>query len=161
MSQKLEAIAVLIHPKIKGHIIFRESSKSNNVLVDVNVSGLAPGKHGFHIHESGNLLEDCKSCKGHFNPFNKNHGGPKSKERHVGDLGNITADSNGNVKITLSDHLISLRDKKRNIIGRSVIIHDKEDDLGKGGNPESLITGNAGARSVSYTHLTLPTILLV
>ena len=148
MSQKLEAIAVLIHPKIKGNITFRESSKSDNILIDVNVSGLKPGKHGFHIHESGNLLEDCKSCKGHFNPFNKNHGGPKSKERHVGDLGNITADNNGNVKITLSDNLISLRNKKTNIIGRSVIIHDKEDDLGKGGNEESLKTGNAGARLV-------------
>ena len=148
MSQKLEAIAVLAHPTIKGTIVFRESSKSDNIMIDLDISGLKPGKHGFHIHETGNLLDKCKECKAHFNPFNKNHGGPKSKERHVGDLGNIIADKNGKVKTTFSDHQISLRDTKRNIIGRSVIIHDKEDDLGKGGDEESLRTGNAGARLV-------------
>ena len=148
-TKKVSGISVLHQNKnnIEGTITFEEL-EGERVKVKYEVTGLTDGKHGFHIHESGNLLEDCKSCKGHFNPFNKNHGGPKSKERHVGDLGNITADNNGNVKITLSDNQISLRDKKTNIIGRSVIIHDKEDDLGKGGNEESLKTGNAGARLV-------------
>ena len=79
---------------IKGSIEFTESSRSNNIIIDIHLSGIKPGKHGFHIHETGNLLDDCKSCKSHFNPFGKNHGGPKSIERHVGDLGNLKANLN-------------------------------------------------------------------
>ena len=66
--------------------------------------------------------------------------------RHVGDLGNITADSAGKCQMKFSDKQISLRDFQRSIIGRSVVIHAKPDDLGRGGDEESLKTGNAGAR---------------
>ncbi len=64
--------------------------------VEINLKGLGKNKeHGFHIHEAGNLLDGCGSCKAHFNPYKKDHGGPKSKERHIGDLGNIITDSKG------------------------------------------------------------------
>ena len=146
MSNKLiEAIAVIKEKKCKGLIIFREL-KNKKVEIEVNLNSLKPGLHGFHIHEAGNLAEGCKSCCSHFNPTNTTHGGPNSKIRHVGDLGNILADKNGNCKYRFTDHLIKLRGFKYNIIGRSVVIHEFEDDLGEGGNAESLKTGNAGSR---------------
>jgi Cu-Zn family superoxide dismutase len=63
----------------------------------------------------------------------------------VGDLGNIQTDSEGNAKYVFYDNIISLRGKT-NIIGRGLIIHADTDDCGKGSNPDSLITGNAGKR---------------
>lgn len=74
------------------------------------------------------------------------HGAPKDEIRHVGDLGNVKADSTGLAKTIFSDTLISLVGS-RSIIGRGVIVHQDIDDLGKGGNPDSLKTGNAGARA--------------
>ena len=48
-------------------------------------------------------------------------------------------------KTKMCDKLIKLRGKY-SIIGRSIVIHEDEDDLGKGGDKESTITGNAGKR---------------
>ena len=82
----------------------------------------------------------------HFNPYGTTHGSPDMKKRHVGDLGNITTSAKGEAKYTFYDNLIRLRGSKCNIIGRGLIIHEKEDDCGHGGDAESLKTGNAGKR---------------
>ena len=104
------------------------------------------GKHGFHVHEYGDLTDGCMSACAHFNPFNKNHGGRHSEERHVGDLGNIES-KNKVSKGYFYDDVISLDVKKINsIVGRAIVVHADEDDLGKGGDEESLKTGNAGKR---------------
>ena len=63
----------------------------------------------------------------------------------MGDLGNVTADAAGAVVVDLVDSMISLRGP-HSIIGRSVVIHADEDDLGRGGQSDSLTTGHAGAR---------------
>ncbi len=65
--------------------------------------------------------------------------------RHVGDLGNVQADADGNGRYEHSDtqvHLFGLY----SVIGRSCVLHKKTDDLGEGGDEESKKTGNAGAR---------------
>jgi Cu-Zn family superoxide dismutase len=64
----------------------------------------------------------------------------------VGDLGNIQSDQHGNVNHIFKDHMIKLRGTKCNIIGRGLIIHADEDDLGLGGFPDSLTTGHSGKR---------------
>lgn len=143
---KVIAIAYL-NTSIKGSIYFSEHSSSDEVSIDINLSGLPPSSQlGFHIHEAGDLSDGCTSACAHFNPFKTVHGGKDSSVRHVGDLGNIKTDSAGNCKMKFRDSMIKLRGYTQNIIGRSIVIHEKKDDLGKGGDEESLKTGNAGKR---------------
>ena len=146
MSKLIKAIAVINNKNCKGTIEFQEQSNTNKIKIIVSLENIKEGKHGIHIHETGNLSDGCKSCCAHFNPTNSVHGGPNDKIRHIGDLGNITANKNSKCNEILYDDKIKLRGTKYNIIGRSIVIHEKEDDLGKGGNKESLITGNAGSR---------------
>ena len=103
------------------------------------------GLHGFHIHKCGDLTKGCSSACEHFNPFNNNHGSLNSKNSHAGDLGNIKS-MKKLAHGTIKTNKISLINSKTNIIGRMIIVHKDEDDLGKGDNEESLVTGNAGKR---------------
>ena len=131
--------------EIKGIVEFHEI-EDDTIKISLDLSGLKPNsKHGFHVHEAGDLSDNCTSMCAHFNPCNKNHGDPKSTERHVGDLGNIQTDQNGNAKYEFYDSIIKLRGFA-NILGRGLIIHEIEDDCGNGNNIESLKTGNAGKR---------------
>jgi len=109
------------------------------------VYNLKPGFHGFHIHEYGDLTEGCKSLCMHFNPLNETHGGLHSKHRHLGDLGNIYANQEGIATVDIFESQLRL-DGLYSILGRSIVVHEKKDDLGRGGNKESLITGNSGKR---------------
>lgn len=146
-TKKIKAIAVLNGKKCKGTVNIIENKVG--VTFKVELTNMKPGLHGFHIHEAGNLEDGCMSCCSHFNPLNKEHGGPYSmdgKNRHLGDLGNIEADKNGNCNVLIYDKYLQLRGYKYNIIGRSIVVHEDEDDLGRGGNEESKKTGNAGAR---------------
>ncbi|KAL0266671.1 UNVERIFIED_CONTAM: hypothetical protein PYX00_009155 [Menopon gallinae] len=133
--------------QVGGEIYFHQADSIGPVEVTVSVFGLTPGLHGFHIHQNGNVSDNCKAAGSHFNPANKNHGSPKDAVRHAGDLGNIEADAHGFANAHIVDQEISLVDQNpRQIVGRAVVIHAKEDDLGKGNNSESLKTGNAGSR---------------
>ena len=145
-KKPISAIAVF-NDTIKGTVQFTEDFVKNQIRIDLNIKGLDSNSlHGFHVHEAGDLTDKCTSMCSHFNPYENTHGCPGMKERHVGDLGNITANNKGEAKYTFYDNIIKLRGSKANIIGRGLIIHEDEDDCGKGGNAESLKTGNAGKR---------------
>lgn len=131
--------------KIDGKINIEELP-NKGLKLNYNISGLTPGKHGFHIHEFGDLNNKCMNCGSHFNPFKKNHC-KTLKNCHLGDLGNVVADKNGIAKGSkFTPYLCLKKNKKCNVINRSIIVHDKKDDLGKGKNEESKKTGNAGKR---------------
>ena len=135
------AIAV-VKPN-QGHTVngvVKFEATAGGVKITWDLKGLAPGKHGFHIHEFGNCdCPDGKCAGGHFNPDGKKHGGPTTAERHVGDLGNIEADAKGESKGEMTDAVIALSGA-HSIVGRTVMIHEKADDL------KTDPTGDAGAR---------------
>ncbi|XP_065174229.1 superoxide dismutase [Cu-Zn] isoform X2 [Atheta coriaria] len=138
-----QATVTLSGEKVKGVVKFTKTDKG--VVVEGNVTGLTPGKHGFHVHQFGDLSNGCATTGGHFNPLKKNHGARDATERHVGDLGNIEADDKGVATISLTDHVIDL-EGDNNIIGRAIVVHEGEDDYGLGGHDDSLTTGHAGGR---------------
>ncbi|KAF7365159.1 NAD(P)-bd-dom domain-containing protein [Mycena venus] len=141
------AVAVLKGDSQATGTVTFEQQKSGVVTVKGELRNLSPSaSRGFHIHQSGDLTDGCLSAGPHFNPFSKNHGAPSDTERHVGDLGNIKTDEAGTASFEFEDSLISLNGPL-SIVGRAVVLHAGTDDLGRGNNPESLKTGNAGARA--------------
>lgn len=127
---------------IKGVIRFVQTVEG--CIVDGTVDGLEPGQHGIHIHECGDISKGCESVGEHFNPYNSIHGGPEDdiSKKHIGDLGNIEADNNGRALFRKINQFLTVSD----IIGRSLVITDKPDDLGKGNDKQSKIDGNSGKR---------------
>jgi Cu-Zn family superoxide dismutase len=118
------------------------TSHKDAVLVTVEAKGLAPGLHGFHIHEHGDCSAmDAASAGGHFNPDATPHGAAENPpaQRHLGDLGNLEAGVDGTARYERTDSLISLSGPN-SIVGKAVIVHAQADDL------TSQPTGNAGPR---------------
>ena len=127
---------------VKGSILLIQAP-GTPTLIKGTITGLQPGEHGFHIHEFGDMSDGCKSMGAHYNPDGVDHG--HLGDGHVGDLGNITADENGQAKFTIRADRVDLIGD-RSVVGRGIVVHADKDDLGKGGDDESLKTGNAGDR---------------
>jgi Cu-Zn family superoxide dismutase len=105
------------------------------VHLEVKVSGLTPGVHGFHVHEVGDCsAPDASSAKGHFNPTGKPHGS------HAGDLPDLTADANGNAQLSANVPVLELGDGPTSIMGRAFVVHADPDDH------VSQPAGNSGKR---------------
>lgn len=112
--------------KVKGKVVFIKVPDGVKIIADIE--GLAPGKHGFHIHEFGDCGGEAASAAGaHFNPTRHEHAGPDNVNRHLGDLGNLIADEQGRAHYERIDQIIQLTGSET-IVGRSIIVHEKEDD---------------------------------
>jgi len=132
---------------VAGTVVF--SAGGGSVSIAANITGLAAGLHGFHIHELGVADGDCTSAAAHYNPYGYDHAGPNATERHVGDLGNILSERDGAgtlAVVQITDDLVSLS-APHSVLGRSVVIHEGEDDLGASGDQ----AGAAGARVACCT----------
>ncbi|XP_071515503.1 superoxide dismutase [Cu-Zn]-like [Panulirus ornatus] len=136
---------------VVGTLKFQQFQPNAFVQITGNISGLTVGPHGFHVHQWGvaGASQGCKDAGGHYNPEGFNHSAPNSTERHVGDLGNIDSvddgSGSGTSLVDIKDNVISLWGRQ-SIVGRSIVVHAGEDDLGLGGTAESLKTGAAGGR---------------
>jgi len=138
-----QAVCELEHSdKVKGTILL-VSKPGKGTLIRGQITGLEPGEHGFHIHEYGDLSNGCESAGGHYNPDGTDHG--DLAQGHVGDLGNIIADDEGVADFIIKAHRVKLTGEQ-SVVGRAIVVHSGKDDLGKGGDAESLKTGNAGDR---------------
>ncbi|GAA4430777.1 MULTISPECIES: superoxide dismutase family protein [Bremerella] len=131
------AVAVLASTSgsdVKGVIMLKQ--EDGYIHLTGKVINLEPGEHGFHIHEFGDLTKaDGTAAGGHYNPEGHEHGAP-GEHSHVGDLGNITADESGEAKIDVK----AKGAKLHTILGRSLVVHAKADDL------KSQPSGAAGPR---------------
>ena len=142
------AIAV-IHPttgnETAGIVTF--TATDGGVKVIAEVTGLPPGKHGFHIHEFGDISDSAKAIGtgGHYDPAGAQHHAlvdanrPDAMPHHAGDMGNLMADSAGKAHLEIMLQGVSLMGPINPLVGRAVIIHANADD---GGQP----VGNAGGR---------------
>jgi Cu-Zn family superoxide dismutase len=136
-----KAVAIMLPTKgskVEGRVTFTAEG-ARMVHVHAEISGLTPGDHGFHIHEFGVWSEDGMAAGGHYNPTAEKHAGHDTSKRHLGDLGNITANASGNATLDLDDEYLSFHGP-HSIIGRGLVVHEKADDL------KSQPAGNAGAR---------------
>ena len=125
----------------RKHGIVNFMQEGTTCCITYSLHDLDPNrKHGFHIHQKS-FKTSCSEAGSHYNPKGKEHGGLDSEQRHDGDLGNIETDVNG---ISYGDMYVELN--LEDIIGRTIVLHAKEDDLGVNNTKESKTTGNAGKR---------------
>ena len=123
---------------VRGMVKFIQ--EKDGIRVEAEITGLSPGKHGFHIHEKGDCsAPDASSAGGHFNPSGMPHAGPTDHQRHVGDFGNLEADGSGKAKYSRSFPDLKLAGET-SIVGKAVIVHAKPDDL------KTQPSGDAGGR---------------
>ena len=138
----MKAIAVINDAKVKGQVEFIE--ERGGVAVRAQFNEMPAGKHGFHIHEFGDMSDGCATLGAHWNPTGQEHGSVHSRVRHAGDFGNV---EKGKVyRYFIKDARILSGSTTFRVLGRSVVIHEDEDDLGLGGAPDSKTTGGSGAR---------------
>jgi len=127
------------HSPIKGVVRFVQANDAI-VIIEGFISGLTVGLHGIAVHTYGDISRGSQSTGPHFNPHNNIHGAPSDKNKHAGDLGNILIEQNGSGMFRLETDQLKVWD----IIGRSVVVCEKEDDLGKGNDGQSSVDGNCG-----------------
>lgn len=146
MAETPKTIAVMMESKsnstAKGEAYFSE--KDGIVTLEAKFTGLKPGTHAIHLHEKADCsAADGSSAGGHWNPTHQKHGKWGDKEGyHKGDIGNLEVDADGNTKIEMQtdEWCIGCADENKNIVGKSIIIHEGADDF------VSQPTGDAGGR---------------
>ncbi len=146
VTQEVEMISFNMEPKSDSGVVGEVSFVSENGMVSMvgTFSGLTPGEHAIHIHQKADCsAADGTSTGGHWNPTAEPHGKWGQEEGfHRGDIGNFTADEDGNAQIEFSTDLwcLGCEDENKNLIGKAVIVHQGVDDF------TTQPTGAAGSR---------------
>jgi superoxide dismutase, Cu-Zn family len=114
------------------------------VLISVEASGLAPGLHAIHVHETGKCeWPKFASAGGHFNPAKAKHGLKSPEGAHSGDMPDLYATKEGAARYQVLSDRITLGSGESSVFdadGSAVVIHANADDH------MSDPAGNAGDR---------------
>lgn len=128
-------------PEIVGQVLFKQIFPNGTLEVKINLHGLPADDQqarAIHIHQYGDLSQGCVTAGAHYNPQAVDHPG------HPGDLGNFVSEQ-GVIR-----KFMRLPEAKlfggHSVLGRAVVVYEKEDDLGLGSDEESKLSGNTGER---------------
>ncbi len=113
---------------------------AGEIALTIEMDGAPPGKHGVHLHQSGDCsAADASSAGGHWNPEGHMHGMPDMSS-HLGDLGNMIVREDGKGAITISKPEWTAGDgSDHDVLGKAIVFHANVDDF-------SDPVGNAGSR---------------
>lgn len=143
---EVKQLSIIMEPRsdsnTNGNISFTE--ENGIVKMQGEFEGLTPGMHAIHLHEKADCsAPDGTSTGGHWNPTFERHGKWGDAEGyHKGDIGNFEADENGKgmIHFETDQWCIGCDDETKNILGKSVIVHEGVDDF------VTQPTGDAGGR---------------
>ncbi len=128
-------------PKVYGQVLFKQDYPQGKLKILLQFSGFPsegePEPRAVHIHQYGDLSRGCDSTGGHYNPRGVHH------PNHPGDFGNFESQQG---KINTMIESVATLFGRLSVMGRAVVVHEKIDDLGRGGDAGSLLHGNAGRR---------------
>ena len=104
----------------------------HGVLMNVEVTGLAPGAHGIHLHAVGACTPDFTAATGHINPDGVPHGLRHPDGPDHGDLPNLFVAADGSARAEFFTVLVSVSGGRMPALldedGSAVIIHEHPDD---------------------------------
>ncbi|KAM9856836.1 extracellular superoxide dismutase [Cu-Zn]-like [Aulostomus maculatus] len=128
-------------PKVYGQVLFKQDYPEGKLKVLLRFHGFPEvgdsEPRAVHIHQFGDLHQGCESTGGHFNPHGVNH------PHHPGDFGHFVPQQ-GKINTEIESEATLFGELS--VLGRAVVIHEKRDDMGQGGDAGSLLHGNAGRR---------------
>jgi Cu-Zn family superoxide dismutase len=147
-TDKLDVPLTLVSPdgpgKAIGSVTITESK--TGLVFTPKLTGLPPGPHGFHVHETGSCGSNEKEGKkvaagaagGHFDPHAAKHHGSPTGDGHLGDIPPLVVAANGTADTAVTaPRLMKLADVK----GKALMVHaggdnfsDSPKPLGGGGD---------------------------